>query len=82
METLIETPVTVTPVYNAQDFNIGLVLAISSSVFIGSSFIVKKIGLRRLSENGCRARDGGHEYLRDWVWWLGLITSRSYKSFD
>jgi len=74
METLIETPVTVTPVYDAQDFNIGLVLAISSSVFIGSSFIVKKIGLRRLSENGCRARDGGHEYLRDWVWWLGLIT--------
>ena len=37
METLIETPVTVTPVYNAQDFNIGLVLAISSSVFIGNN---------------------------------------------
>ena len=33
----------------------GLVLAISSSVFIGSSFIIKKKGLRRAGASGIRA---------------------------
>ena len=32
-----------------QDFIVGLVLAISSSVFIGTSFIVKKKGLLRVA---------------------------------
>lgn len=32
-----------------RDFYIGLILAISSSIFIGSSFIVKKKGLMKLS---------------------------------
>lgn len=57
------------------DFYIGLVLAISSCVFIGSSFIIKKIGLIRLSRkgSGSRAAAGGYGYLKDWVWWAGLI---------
>lgn len=38
----------------------GLFLAISSSIFIGSSFIVKKRGLRRAGSSGMRA--GGHTY--------------------
>lgn len=33
----------------------GLALAISSSVFIGSSFIVKKKGLKKAGANGTRA---------------------------
>jgi hypothetical protein len=33
----------------------GLVLAVSSSVFIGSSFIVKKKGLLKSGNNGTRA---------------------------
>lgn len=37
------------------DQTIGLVLAISSSVFIGSSFIVKKRGLRIAGSTGVRA---------------------------
>ena len=37
------------------DQSIGLVLAISSSVFIGSSFIVKKRGLRIAGSTGLRA---------------------------
>lgn len=57
------------------DFYIGLILAISSSIFIGSSFIIKKIGLIRLSRKGSvtRAAAGGYGYLKDWVWWAGLI---------
>ncbi|RDY00035.1 putative magnesium transporter NIPA4, partial [Mucuna pruriens] len=34
---------------------IGLILAVSSSVFIGSSFIIKKMGLKRAASNGKRA---------------------------
>jgi len=33
----------------------GLVLAVSSSAFIGASFIVKKMGLRRAADSGVRA---------------------------
>lgn len=35
--------------------SIGLALAISSSIFIGSSFIVKKRGLRLAGQSGLRA---------------------------
>ncbi|XP_062979403.1 magnesium transporter NIPA4 [Elgaria multicarinata webbii] len=56
-------------------FFIGLGLAIFSSFLIGSSVILKKKGLRRLVEKGgTRAGDGGHGYLRDWLWWAGLLT--------
>lgn len=33
----------------------GLVLAVSSSVFIGSSFIIKKMGLKKAGNTGKRA---------------------------
>jgi hypothetical protein len=33
----------------------GLALAVSSSAFIGASFIVKKMGLRRAADSGVRA---------------------------
>nr|XP_039261235.1 magnesium transporter NIPA2-like [Styela clava] len=56
-------------------FYIGLSLAISSSIFIGGSFILKKKGLLRLAKKGSqRAGDGGHAYLKEWLWWAGLIT--------
>ncbi|ETE64762.1 Cytoplasmic FMR1-interacting protein 2, partial [Ophiophagus hannah] len=58
-------------------FYIGLALAIFSSFLIGTSVILKKKGLRRLVEKGgTRAGDGGHGYLRDWLWWAGLLTRR------
>lgn len=38
-----------------QDQTRGLLLAISSSIFIGSSFIIKKKGLRLASATGLRA---------------------------
>lgn len=60
-----------------QEFYIGLGLAISSSFFIGTSFIIKKKGLIRLSRHGSvRASAGGFGYLKDWIWWTGLICSK------
>ncbi|TDH08064.1 hypothetical protein EPR50_G00093980 [Perca flavescens] len=57
------------------DFYIGLGLAISSSIFIGGSFILKKKGLLRLARKGSmRAGQGGHAYLKEWLWWAGLLS--------
>uniref|UniRef100_A0A671F8W8 NIPA magnesium transporter 2 n=1 Tax=Rhinolophus ferrumequinum TaxID=59479 RepID=A0A671F8W8_RHIFE len=56
------------------DFYIGLGLAMSSSIFIGGSFILKK-GLLRLARKGSmRAGQGGHAYLKEWLWWAGLLS--------
>ncbi|XP_053212889.1 magnesium transporter NIPA2-like [Panonychus citri] len=55
-------------------FLIGLVLAITSTIFIGTSFIIKKVGLSRLNRKGSlRAGAGGYGYLKDWVWWAGFL---------
>nr|CAD7425295.1 unnamed protein product [Timema monikensis] len=61
--------------YDVTQFYIGLGLAVSSSVFIGSSFIIKKKALLRLNRTGSvRAGAGGFGYLKEWVWWAGLLT--------
>ncbi|KAH1255290.1 putative magnesium transporter NIPA7 [Glycine max] len=54
---------------------IGFILAVVSSAFIGSSFIIKKKGLQRASLNGSRASGGGYGYLLQPLWWLGMVTS-------
>lgn len=65
---------------SSQNFYIGLTLALMSSFFIGSSFILKKKGLLKLSSNSkpntetIRASNGGHGYLKEWMWWSGLLT--------
>lgn len=60
---------------STRDFYIGLTLAVSSSVFIGTSFIVKKKGLLRVARTSTtRAGSGGYAYLKEWLWWVGLIT--------
>ncbi|KAG5100613.1 hypothetical protein JHK82_045665 [Glycine max] len=41
----------------------GLCLALSSSFFIGASFIVKKKGLKKAGASGIRAGSGGYSYL-------------------
>ncbi|KAG9129656.1 hypothetical protein Leryth_017742 [Lithospermum erythrorhizon] len=51
----------------------GLVFAISSSVFIGSSFIIKKKGLMKAGSSGTRAGSGGYAYLKEPWWWVGMI---------
>ncbi|XP_030551376.1 probable magnesium transporter NIPA6 isoform X2 [Rhodamnia argentea] len=53
---------------------IGFILALVSSAFIGSSFIIKKKGLRRAGVNGPSASVGGYGYLLEPLWWIGMIT--------
>ncbi|KAK4857156.1 hypothetical protein QYF36_025131 [Acer negundo] len=53
----------------------GLVLALSSSIFIGSSFIIKKKGLKNAAATGASAGSGGHAYLYEPWWWIGMITT-------
>ncbi|KAF9581898.1 hypothetical protein BGW38_000918 [Lunasporangiospora selenospora] len=48
---------------------IGMTLAISSGVFIGASFVLKKKGLLRSSA----VAGEGHEYLRSPLWWTGMV---------
>ncbi|CAN2387338.1 magnesium ion transmembrane transporter activity [Pristimantis euphronides] len=63
------------PAETNHDFLIGLALAVFSSILIGSSVILKKKGLLHLSQQGrTRAGAGGHGYLKDWLWWAGLLT--------
>lgn len=64
-----------TSIASMSEFYFGLSLAVASSVFIGTSFILKKKALRRLALNGTRAGQGGYGYLRDWMWWAGVLTS-------
>ncbi|UJR13423.1 hypothetical protein I4U23_000438 [Adineta vaga] len=61
---------------NTNQFRIGVCLALASSLFIGTSFILKKKGLLKLTVyNGAiRAGSGGFGYLREIQWWIGLIT--------
>ncbi|KAH6770139.1 magnesium transporter NIPA [Perilla frutescens var. hirtella] len=51
----------------------GFLLAISSSIFIGSSFIIKKKGLKKAGNSGTRASEGGYSYLIEPLWWAGMI---------
>uniref|UniRef100_A0A453DMD7 Probable magnesium transporter n=1 Tax=Aegilops tauschii subsp. strangulata TaxID=200361 RepID=A0A453DMD7_AEGTS len=61
----------------------GLVLAISSSLFIGASFIIKKKGLKKAasSSGGVRAGVGGYSYLYEPLWWVGMITIANFVAY-
>lgn len=53
----------------------GVAIGISSSVFIGASFIIKKKGLMMSNETAKKqASQGGFAYLRNPVWWVGMVT--------
>lgn len=58
----------------ASDNTRGLILAMLSSLFIGTSFILKKKGLQRAAAAGTRAGVGGYTYLLEPLWWAGMIT--------
>ncbi|XP_007244600.2 magnesium transporter NIPA4 [Astyanax mexicanus] len=61
--------------WSRSNFWIGLSLAVLSAFLIGGSVILKKKALLRLATNGhTRAGEGGHGYLKDWLWWGGLLT--------
>jgi len=54
---------------------IGLVLAITSSLAIGTSFIITKRGLMDAAERGgLSSASEGHSYLQNPIWWAGMVT--------
>lgn len=55
------------------DKYIGLALAMSSSLAIGTSFIITKKGLLDTSRTG-GDNATGHQYLQNPIWWAGIAT--------
>jgi len=50
-------------------------LALSSSAFIGASFVLTRMALQRASlKPGVSARAGGFSYMREPMWWLAMST--------
>ncbi|KAI5068615.1 hypothetical protein GOP47_0016960 [Adiantum capillus-veneris] len=60
--------------YMTSDNVKGLILALSSSLFIGASFIIKKKGLKKAASSSVRAGLGGYSYLYEPLWWAGMTT--------
>ncbi len=57
------------PVYKV----IGVVLAIASGVFIGISFVLKKMGLLKANAKYNEEAGEGYGYLKNAWWWTGMI---------
>ncbi|KAL0255023.1 hypothetical protein SLS55_009550 [Diplodia seriata] len=51
---------------------IGIILALSSGLFIGVSFVVKKKGLLSANEKYSEEAGEGYGYLKNWMWWTGM----------
>lgn len=49
------------------DNSMGLILAVASSAFIGSSFILKKKGLKRAGASGTRAGQRSFKFLNNFM---------------
>ena len=56
------------PVYKA----IGITLAIASGLFIGTSFVLKKVGLLRANVRYNEEAGEGYGYLKNAFWWTGM----------
>ncbi|KAJ8508760.1 hypothetical protein ONZ45_g9003 [Pleurotus djamor] len=56
------------------DKYIGLALAVSSSLAIGTSFIITKKGLNDAAQRGdtYQSASDNHSYLNNGIWWLGM----------
>jgi hypothetical protein len=57
------------PVYKA----VGIILAVCSGLFIGTSFVLKKHGLLKANEKYNEAAGEGYGYLKNGWWWTGMI---------
>lgn len=51
---------------------VGIILALSSGLFIGISFVVKKKGLLSANEKYQEEAGEGYGYLKNWMWWTGM----------
>ncbi|MCJ1475458.1 hypothetical protein MMC13_004120 [Lambiella insularis] len=56
-----------------EDKYVGLLLAITSSFAIGSSYVITKKGLQDASERHGFEGDG-HQYFKSPIWWAGVFT--------
>lgn len=56
------------PVYKV----IGISLAIGSGLFIGTSFVLKKVGLLKANEKYKEEAGEGYGYLKNAFWWSGM----------
>ncbi|KAI0872694.1 magnesium transporter NIPA-domain-containing protein [Hypoxylon argillaceum] len=56
------------PAYKA----IGIGLAVGSGLFIGTSFVLKKVGLLKANEKYQQAAGEGYGYLKNAFWWSGM----------
>ena len=56
------------PAYKA----VGISLAIASGVFIGISFVLKKVGLLRANVKYNEEAGEGYGYLKNFYWWSGM----------
>ncbi|KUI54516.1 Magnesium transporter NIPA2 [Cytospora mali] len=56
------------PVYKV----IGICLAIGSGLFIGTSFVLKKVGLLKANEKYKEEAGEGYGYLKNAYWWTGM----------
>jgi hypothetical protein len=55
------------------DKYVGLLLAITSTTAIGTSYVITKKGLQHASDR--HGFDGdGHQYLKSPIWWAGMVT--------
>ncbi|KAH6632278.1 magnesium transporter NIPA-domain-containing protein, partial [Chaetomium tenue] len=52
---------------------IGIGLAVGSGAFIGTSFVLKKVGLLRANEKYNEVAGEGYGYLKNFYWWAGMI---------
>ncbi|KAL6872828.1 magnesium transporter NIPA domain-containing protein [Trichoderma novae-zelandiae] len=52
---------------------IGIGLAIGSGLFIGTSFVLKKVGLLRANTKYNEVAGEGYGYLKNAYWWAGMI---------
>ncbi|KAK4092120.1 non imprinted in Prader-Willi/Angelman syndrome 2 [Purpureocillium lilacinum] len=51
---------------------IGIGLAVGSGLFIGTSFVLKKVGLLRANEKYNEVAGEGYGYLKNAYWWSGM----------
>ena len=56
------------PVYKI----VGIILAVSSGLFIGVSFVLKKHGLLKANEKYHEEAGEGYGYLKNFWWWAGM----------
>jgi len=57
-----------------EDKYIGLALAVSSSLAIGTSFIITKKGLMDAADRVSGPSTDTHTYLKNPIWWAGMMT--------